>query len=225
MKNQFSARTYLALLLLLSTVFAFTGCQWLCRNFNLGCPPQPAFVCEPPTNIGIENMVKNGDDYTLSYAWTPSGNANNYNYQFFINGQVQQRGNTDGVPRVTVKVTTANIRDILEIRVTSSCVQDTNQLESEPAVFKMMFMNTVATDDVVFRVNKETPLDTLLRRVCEADSTGCTVVLFEEGFIRNAQGDTAVVIGPYEKYKYYDILQLKNCLCPPTGSEIGRAHV
>lgn len=171
-------------------------------------------LCPPPSNFGISGIepLSSTNNYVINYEWSPVSNATLYKFSFSKNGE--QIFTTDTETTTQPVTTSLELYDTLQASVSALCSIEGVMVAGEASTSTVLYLNAITTDDIVFRMNRESDVNT----ICQED---CNYIWFKDSSVLDDKGNNLAintVISPL--FVYYSYSDMKNCLCNNRGGAV-----
>lgn len=164
--------------------------------------------CNRPLEVFLANAdYQSKGNYVLTYSWDGVNNATGYEFKFLINGNVALQ-NLTVTDTFLVFPQAVSATDSINASVIAVCGSEKSDAKLSPEI---VYLNTIATDDVVFLVEPSSTIQDICARSCER-------LKFNSNSMLNSDGTVLTLNSISMQVPYYDFEALKTCLqCNTSG--------
>lgn len=166
-------------------------------------------LCSRPLNVHLTQTDHQGKgNYILTYSWDLVDNATGYEFELLLNGNVALQNLIVTDTFLTFPQAIA-ATDSIKASVRTICGSEKSTSIKESS--EIVYLNAVATDDVIFLVNPTSTIQDLCSRNCEK-------LKFTSGSMLNSDGSTLRLASFFMQIPYYDFEAIKDCIqCSQNG--------
>lgn len=160
-------------------------------------------ICNRPLDVYLSTTTfQSKGQYQLTYSWNNADNATGYEFELLLNGVTafQNLSVTDTFITFTQTISATDSM-VATVRTVCNTVKSASSKESSSIVY----LNSVATDDIIFFVEPTTTVDDICARNCQK-------LKFNSSSLLNSNGTVITLANFSMEVPYYDFDAVKNCI-------------